>query len=262
MAIVTLTTGWVDDFYVAAMKGILLSGIPSVQVIDMSHNTPTFSTGISYAAYLVKQSYKFFPANTIHIISVTSEFHKKRPFLAAYYNEHYFLGTDNGLFGLLFDSSPENMVRIEKFSDELSPNYPALSVFAPAAVHLANQGDISHLGSEYTDYQRSCMALATISSSQITGTIIYINAFGNVITNITRDDFDRVCNGREFEILLQRTKRKITRISKYFQDVSEGELLAVFNISGFLEIAMNKGKVAEMFRLELDANIMIKFFDK
>ena len=261
MAIVTLTTGWTDDFYVAAMKGILLSGIPSVQVVDISHHTPTFSTGISYAAYLVKQSYKYFPENTVHIISVTSEYNRKTPFVAAYYHGRYFVGTDNGFFGMLFDDAPEAMVRIEKYDDDSSPNYPAISVFAPAAVHLANGGDIAELGSKYTDYRRMTTILATIAGSQITGTIVYINAFGNVITNITREDFDRVGKGRNFEILLQRAKRKITRINKYFREASEGEILAVFNISGLLELAINKGKIAEMLRLELDANIIVKFLD-
>ncbi|MDR1172317.1 MAG: SAM-dependent chlorinase/fluorinase [Bacteroidales bacterium] len=260
MAVITLTTGWRDDFYVAAVKGILLSAVPSVQVVDLSHQAPAFNTGILYAAYMVKHSYAYFPKGTVHIISVASEYSNSAPFVAAYNNGHYFTGTDNGIFDLLFDSVPEAVVRIEKFKDDASPNYPAISVFAPAAVHLVNGGDIAELGSAYADYQRMGTVLATVDESQITGTIIHINAFGNVITNITRDDFERVGKGRPFEIMVQSTRYKINRINRYFHETSRGELLAVFNISGYLEIAINKGKVASLLQLSLDSNIIVKFF--
>jgi S-adenosylmethionine hydrolase len=104
--------------------------------------------------------------------------------------------------------------------------------------------------------------LATVDESQITGTVIHINAFGNVITNITKYDFDRIGKGRAFEILVQNTRRKILRINKYFHETSHGELLAVFNISGYLEIAQNKGKLADILQLSIDSNIIVRFFNK
>ena len=261
MSIITLTTGWKDDFYVAALKGVLLSGVPSAQIVDVTHNSPAFSTGISYSAYMVRQSYSFFPKGSIHIISALSEYCEGSPFAAAYHNGHYFVGSDNGFFGLLFDTSePDAMVHIEKFTDYESPNYPAISVFAPAAIHLANGGDIAELGDSYTDYNRKGAILATIDEAQIIGTIIYINAFGNVITNITRNDFDRIGKGRPFEIMVQRTGSKIKRINKYFHETRQGDLLAVFNISGYLEIAQNKGSIVNMLNLSLNSNVIIKFF--
>ena len=260
--VITLTTGWTDDFYVATLKGMLLSAIPSVHVVDISHNAPAFNTGISYAAYMVKQSYQSFPKGAIHIISISSEYSDKTPFVAAFYNGHYFVCADNGIFGLLFDLEPDAMVRIEKYNDNASPNYPAISVFAPAAVHLANGGDIAELGSNYIDYQRKKMFQPTLDESQITGTIIHINTFGNAITNVTRDDFEKTRKGRPFEILVQSIRNKITRINRYFNETSEGEILAVFNISGHLEIAQYKGNISEMMSLQIGSNIIIKFFDK
>ena len=262
MAVITFISGWGDDFYVAAVKGTILSTLPEVQIVDLSHQLPSFNTGISYAAYVVKHSFAYFPENTVHLLAVSSEYSDSTPFLAAYYQGHYFIGTDNGIFGLLFTSPPQTIVRIEKYNDEASPNYPALSVFAPAAVHLAKGGMITELGPEQTSYQHRGVLSATIDGSMITGTVIHINPFGNVITNVTREDFDRVGKGRPFEILVQSTRYKITRINKYFHETSHGELLAVFNIAGYLEIAMNKGKVANILQLTLDSNILIKFFDR
>ena len=257
--VITLTTGWADDFYVAALKGILLSSVPSVQIIDMSHHAPAFSSGITYAAYMVKQSYKYFPQGAIHIISIASEYHNSSPFISVFHDGHFFIGTDNGFFGMIFDDTPETIVRIEKFKDDESPNYPALSVFAPAAIHLANGGDIAELGSICDDFQRKGTILPLLESSQITGTILHINAFGNAITNISREDFERIGKGRPFEIMVNSIRQKITSINKYFHETSTGELLALFNISGYLEVAQNKGKLAELMRLTLNSNIIVKF---
>lgn len=262
MGVVTLTTGWTDDFYVAAVKGILLSSHPTLQIVDMTHSVPAFNSGISHAVYIVKQSYHYFPKGTVHIISIASELTESAPFAAAYHNGHYFVGTDNGVFGLLFETAPDTMVRIEKFDDATSPNYPAISVFAPSAIHLLSGGDINDLGSPYVEYQRKGAILATMDESQITGTVIHINSFGNVVTNITRHDFEKTGKGRPFEILVQRSSNKITRINKYFHETSRGELLAVFNVSGYLEIAQNKGNIAEIFQLSLHSNIIVKFFNK
>jgi S-adenosylmethionine hydrolase len=121
-------------------------------------------------------------------------------------------------------------------------------------------GAITELGGAHVDYQHKGAILATVDESQITGTITHINAFGNVITNITRDDFERIGKGRPFEIMVQSTRYKINRINRYFHETSRGELLAVFNISGFLEIAINKGRVASLLQLTLDSNIIVRFF--
>jgi S-adenosylmethionine hydrolase len=262
MAVITLTTGWMDDFYVAALKGILVSYAPAVQVIDLSHHTPVFQSGIDRAAYLLRHSYAYYPEGTVHLISVESEFTEHTPFIAARYDNQYFVGTDNGIFSLIFSEPPQEIVRIEKYSDELSPNYPAISVFAPAAVHLACGRSIAELGSPYPALNPKHFLLPILNRSSITGTIIYINAFGNGITNISRDDFDNVGKGRPFEMMIQRVSHKITRINKYFHETSSGEQLALFNLSGYLEVAMNKGNIAEVLNLNIkESNVIIKFID-
>ncbi|MDR1667899.1 MAG: SAM-dependent chlorinase/fluorinase [Bacteroidales bacterium] len=262
MPVITLTTAWMDDFYVAALKGILVSYAPAVQVIDLSHRTPVFQSGIDRAAYLLRHSYAYYPKGTVHLISVESEFTENTPFIAAWYDNQYFVGTDNGIFSLIFSDSPRKMVRIEKYSDELSPNYPAISVFAPAAIHLACGRDMDELGSPYLALNPKHILLPILSGSSITGTVICINTFGNGITNISRDDFEKVGKGRPFEMMIQRVSRKITRINKYFHETSSGEQLALFNMSGYLEVAMNKGNIAEVLNLNVkESNVIIKFID-
>jgi len=262
MTVITLTTESSSDFHAAILKGILFSGIPSVQVVDISRQSYKYNTSVLYAAYMVKQSYHFFPKGSIHIISIASEYKESAPFAAAFHNGHYFIGSDNGIFGMLFDTEPDEIIRIEKYNDDTSPNYPAISVFAPAAIHIANGGYINELGPNYSDYQNKRIALATLEESKITGSVIHINTFGNVITNVTFDDFERISKGRPFEIMIQSIRNKITRINRYFNETSDGEILAVFNIAGHLEIAQYKGNISEMLHLQIGSNIIIKFYDK
>jgi S-adenosylmethionine hydrolase len=261
MAVITLTTGWIDDFYIAVLKGIIISSIPDVQIVDLSHRTPVFNPGISYAAYLLKHCHKYYPKDTVHLISVESEYTEKTPFIAALYNGQYFVGTDNGVFSLIFDSPPEKMVCIDKYSDDEAPNYPAIPVFAPTAVHLASGGDMADLGSAYPALNRKPPILPVFTESSITGTVIHINAFGNAVTNISRHDFEKIGKGRRFEIMVQ-TFHKINRINKYFHETSSGEQLALFNLSGYLEVALNKGNISEVRHLTSQAsNVIIKFLN-
>ncbi|MDR0714831.1 MAG: SAM-dependent chlorinase/fluorinase [Bacteroidales bacterium] len=262
MAVITLTTGWMDDFYVAALKGILASYAPDVRIIDISHRAPAFQFGIDHAAYLLRHCYVYYPKGTVHLISVESEYTEETPYIAAWYDHQYFVGTDNGIFSLIFSSPPQKMVKIEKYSDELSPNYPAISVFAPAAIHLACGRKMEELGSPYPDLNPKHPLLPVLNQSSITGTIIYINVFGNGITNITREDFEKVGKGRPFEMMIQRVSHKITRINKYFHETTSGEQLALFNLSGYLEVAMNRGNLAEVLHLNVqESNVIIKFIN-
>ncbi|MDR3093373.1 MAG: SAM-dependent chlorinase/fluorinase [Bacteroidales bacterium] len=263
MAVVTLTTGWVDDYYIAVLKGILVSALRDVQIIDLSHHAPVFNSGIDYVAYMIKHSYKYYPQGTVHLISVESEYRDETPFVTALYDGQYFIGTDNGLFSLIFDNAPEKMVKIEKYTDHEAPNYPAISVFAPVAVHLASGGDISDLGVAYTNMNHKGRILPVLTDSSITGTIIHVNTFGNAVTNITREEFEKVGKGRPFEIMVQGMRHKITRINKYFHETSSGEQLALFNLAGYVEVALNSGNIAEVQHLTTrESNILVKFINK
>jgi S-adenosyl-L-methionine hydrolase (adenosine-forming) len=260
MAIITLTTDWKsNDFYVGAVKGAILSAYAQAQVIDINHQVSAFNT--AQAAFIVKNSFEYFPKGTVHVIDVNSEATIQTPYIALQYLDHFFIGTDNGGFGLICKDNIQTIVKIEKFFDEKFQTFPALHVFAPAAAYLAAGNYITDLGQQLSDINRQTPLRATIDEAVIAGSVIYIDSYQNVITNISKELFDRVGRNRRFEILVQSNHYKINKINITYNETSNGELLAIFNSTGLLEIAINKGNIAELLNLGINSNVRIKFFD-
>lgn len=259
MPIITLTTDWKSsDFYVGAVKGKLLSLYPDVTIIDISHQVASFNT--AQAAFVLKNSFYHFPKGTIHILDVNSEASNTEKHITVLYQGHFFIGADNGCFGLIFKEEIEKIVRIDAFNGDDCHTFPSLYVFAPAAALLASGGNMEELGTVLNEINRHTPMLATIDEASITGSVVYIDSYHNIITNISRDLFDRIGHGRSFEILVQSNHYKIRTINKTYNETSSGELLAIFNSTGLLEIAINRGNVAELLNLSINSNVRVKFF--
>jgi len=260
MAIITLTSDWKsDDYYTAAVKGSILSRCEGAIIVDINLRVNLFNIG--QAAFVLRNAFHHFPKGTVHILDVNSESSDQAPYIAVKYEDHYFIGTDNGGFGLVFSDSIGTVVRIEKFKSQTFQTFPALNVFAPTAAFLANGSNITDLGSTLPAINRQTPILPTIGDAVIAGSVIYIDSYQNVITNITRELFDQIGKGRRFEILVQSNHYKITTINTTYNETSNGELLAIFNSAGLLEIAINKGNIAELLNLSMNSNIRVKFIE-
>ena len=260
MAIITLTSDWKsDDYYTAAVKGCILTHCSSATIVDINLQVNLFN--MAQAAFVLRNSFHHFPKGSIHLVDVNSEPTGQSTFIAALYQGHYFIGADNGGFGLLFSEPIETVVAIERFTSEDFQTFPALSVFAPSAALLANGHKINELGPQLKDINRQTPILPTIGDNYIAGSVVYIDSYQNIITNISRELFDQVGKGRRFEILVQSNHYKIIRINKTYNETSSGELLAVFNAAGLLEIAINKGNIAELLNLGINSNIRVKFLE-
>lgn len=260
MAIITLTSDWKsDDYYTAAVKGCILTHCSSATIVDINLQVSLFN--MAQAAFVLRNSFHHFPKGSIHLVDVNSDPTGNSSFIAVLYQGHYFVGADNGGFGLLFSEPIETVVAIERFAAEDFQTFPALTVFAPAAAFLANGHKITELGTPLKDINRQTPILPTIGDNYIAGSVVYIDSYQNIITNIPRELFDQVGKGRRFEILVQSNHYKITRINKTYNETSSGELLAVFNSAGLLEIAINKGNIAELLNLGINSNIRVKFLE-
>jgi len=259
MPIITLTTDWnANDFYVGAVKGRILSQCPHVLIIDISHRVQTFN--ITQAAFIIRNAYHNFPDGSIHIIGVNTEGGPEKPFLAVKYEKHYFIGTDNGIFGLLFESEPEQIISIK--TTEKITSFTALSVFADTACKLANEIKIESLGNQVKSFNKRIPIRAALEESVINGSVIYIDSYKNAITNITRELFNRIGKNRPFEIFVRSNHYKINKINTFYHETSPGEILAIFNSVGLLEIAINMGNVADLLDLSVNSSIRIKFLEK
>jgi S-adenosylmethionine hydrolase len=255
MSIVTLTSDWnLNDYYSAAVKGKILSRCPGTLVVDITNQIPPFN--IALAAFQLKNAYRHFPADTIHIIAVNGETKEKRPFVALKTNSQYFIGYDNGIFGLLLEHDPTEAVRIDQ-SD--AGTFPELSVFAEAACQIIQSGTLSGLGSNYTQLYKQVPMLPAIEESVINGSVVYIDSYKNAFTNISRELFDQIGKGRPFEIFVQSNHNRIDRLNLNYSDSSLGEMLALFNSLGLLEIAINGGNATDLLNLALNSSVRIKF---
>lgn len=261
MHIITLTSDWNEnDHYVASLKGKLLSACPQARIIDISHQIKTFN--ISQAAFVLRNSYHHFPDNTIHIIAVNSEPLIGGELLAARKENHFFLCADNGILGLLGGSEPDEVVTIKGDLKEESNTFVALSVFARIACKLSEGTPLSKLGSPASTYDMQTPLRATIEDHRIIGSVIYIDSYQNAITNISVDLFKRIGNGRAFKIYIQSKHYMVDHINSRYNETDPGDLLAIFNSSGLLEIAIRNGNAAGLLKLTTNSTLRVEFEDK
>lgn len=265
MSVITLISDWKqNDFYIAAVKGKILSLYPDARIVDISHQVDAFS--ITQAAFIIKYSYNSFPEGSVHVIAVNLEGDVTPEPIAVKYDGHYFICANDGLLSLVFDTEPEAAVLLDKeiFSDIQHgfrfQSFPALIKYTYAAVHLSQGSSIYELGQPLPKLISLMAYMPQIESSSITGNVIYIDTYQNAITNITHELFMQVGKGRSFEILLHSAYYKIYKINNSYSETSDGELLAIFNSLGLLEVAQKNGRAAEMLNLDINSSILIKFF--
>jgi S-adenosylmethionine hydrolase len=258
MHIITLTSDWKEnDFYVASLKGKLLSACPQAQIVDINHRIKPFNS--SHAAFIVRNSYPHFPENSIHIIAVNTEPDQGGELLAARKDKHYFLCADNGILGLLGGDEAEEVISLTDQYNQDPDTFIALSVFANAACELAKGTPLAKLGSAAEDFDRQTPLRATIEDRTITGSVIHIDSHQNAITNISRELFDRIGKGSAFEIFVQSKHYMLDRINERYHETDPGELLAIFNSLDLLEIAIRNGNASGLLKLNTNSTIRVEF---
>jgi hypothetical protein len=225
-----------NDYYVAAVKGTILSQLSDAKIVDITHQIPPFD--IFKTAFILKNCYKNFPKGSIHIIGVNPEISVDTPHLVVKHNEHFFIGADNGIFSLLFDEIPTDVYEINIKQDTDDLTFPVKDIFTKVACHLARGGTPELVSRRKESVRQVITYQPVFDDKSIRGSVIYIDGYGNLITNITQAMFKNVGRGRAFSIHSRRIQ--IFELSKKYGDVSEGDPLALFTSSGYLEIAMNR----------------------
>ncbi|MCG8409740.1 MAG: SAM-dependent chlorinase/fluorinase [Bacteroidales bacterium] len=256
MSIVTLTTDWAkDDYYIGAVKGSLYSNCDDVTVVDISHKVKPFNT--FQAAFILKHCFSYYPKGTVHIIGVNADKTEKQNYVIAEFNKSFFIGTDNGIFSLLFKTKDDvNYYKIDKIKPS---TFPVLDIFCRVACKLVKGNRINTFASPIKSIERKVPLRATIEDNVITGGIVYIDSYQNAITNVSKDIFARVGLGKPFKIYVQSNHHVISKINTSYQETSVGELLAIFNSLGLLEIAINGGNAAELLNLDTSSSVRIRF---
>jgi S-adenosyl-L-methionine hydrolase (adenosine-forming) len=258
MAIITLTSDWgLKDHYAGAVKGAILRQLPAAQIVDISHHVPVFD--LSQAAFIVRNSYPNFPPGTIHILAVNTEAAIDTPHTLVVYDGHYFIGADNGIFSLIFDRKPERIIELDVIQDTDYFTFPARDVFAKVACHIAGELPLDDLGFPKENLNQRMAFQPVIQGDLIKGKVIYIDNYENVYTNITEALFKSTVKNRKFVLTFRTHNYRIKEISKSYKDVNQGEMLALFSTSGYIEIAIREGRASSLLGLKIDQMVTIEF---
>lgn len=258
MSIITLTTDLgLKDYYVASIKGSIFSELSDATIIDISHEIPAFN--ISVAAFCIRNCYQDFPPGTIHLIGVSPEANEHTRHVVVKHNDHYFIGADNGIFSLLFDTKPTVVFEITINGSEEKRTFPTKDVFVKVACHIGRGGTLELIGSPIDDLREKTNFAPVIEDDIIRGMAIYSDSYGNITTNITKHLFQLIGKNRPFSIVFRRSDYNISKIDLNYSDVPEGEKLALFSSNDHLEIGINKGNAAKLFGIKLSDTIRIEF---
>lgn len=275
MAIITLTTDYgYKDHFIGALKGAIYKELSEAKIVDISHAISPFN--IQECAYVLKNSYKNFPLGTIHVVGVDAEKTPENEHIVVFVDGHYFISANNGVICLITSEiKPDKIVEIN-IPEPVKSAFPVMDVFVTVACHIARGGTLEIIGKPFDDLKdiREFSARITDNGDTIVGSVIYIDNYGNVVTNIQKSLFEAFRKGRPFE--LNARNKKISEIHNNYSDIinfdldknqrkGAGDLLALYNSSGYIELAIYKsdlntvGGASTLLGLDYRDTISINF---
>ena len=257
--IITLTTDFgTNDYLVGAMKGVILNINPAARIVDINHHVAPFD--ILDGALAIASAYKYFPPRTIHVVIVDPGVGTERRPLLVSGEKQYFVAPDNGVLSMIFEREScvvRHVTAEHYFLNPISPTFHGRDVFAPTAAWLAKAWQTEAFGEEITDYVRFSMPKAKPAGQAIKGVVLRVDAFGNLMTNLTTEDVPAamVASG---DIKLAVNGKEVRKIARTFGDGIPGEPIAVFGSVGYLEIAVNRGNAARALGANRGAEVSLE----
>ena len=257
MSIITLTTDFgTRDYYVGAMKGVVLAIAPQATLVDLTHQVPP--RDLLAGAFVLRHAAREFPPGTIHLAVVDPGVGSSRRPLAARAAGHLWVGPDNGLFGFAFDD-PDCQVRAiahpKLAHSRRSATFHGRDLFAPTAAHLATGFPLEEVGPPVADPVRLEELTPQRQAKRLRGQVIHIDRFGNLVTNIAAADLAGWDAGVRIRL---GSGRELDRICRTYADVDPGKLLALVGSAGLLEISVNSGSAARALGIDRRAPVIVE----
>lgn len=232
-----------SDHYVAQFKARILSVYPQAQIVDVSHEIKAFN--IAHLSHTLGSVFRDFPKGTIHLVGGNTQ----EAYLIAQIEEHIFVVPDNGVISLISEQNDQVfLLKIEK--------NPAREI-PLAAAKLAQGAKPAELGEPLTDYKQYMRRKSRATKREISGHVIHIDHFGNLITNIEKTDFDILSRNRNYTIYFAR--EKVDLVQSRIDQVEPGDVFVMFNEGERLTIGINQGKGSQLLGLEYDSPVTIQF---
>ena len=255
--ITLLTDFGTSDYFVGALKGVILSINPTIRIVDITHEIPP--QDIESAAFTLLACYQSFPVGTIHVAVVDPGVGSSRRAIAASAAGQFFVGPDNGLFSYVFEREPpKSIVQLtnEKyFRHPVSNTFHGRDIFAPVAAALSKGARLDSFGSEISDpVNLESLTPPRLNSGALKGRIIHIDHFGNCVTNFDK----QALNGIESPSLRIKRRRIAGIQQSYNEGKRDGDLFAIWGSAGFLEIAARERSAAKLLNSKRGDKVVLE----
>ncbi len=259
--IALLTDFGLEDHYAAALKAVIASINQNVQVIDICHLVRP--QDIRTGAFLLREVYSYFPKGTIFVAVVDPGVGSSRRAICIRTSRGYLVGPDNGILSLALQGERGYQIRrIENdryFLKPVSTTFHGRDIFAPVAAHLSRQNIFSRLGRSLRTIQKIEWPPLRWKKDSVEGTIVHIDRFGNAISNISRSDIEAKVDCKAKKVLIRVKSKQIKGICDFFMQGKREPLIAVWNSSGFLELASPNASAARRFGLLMNDAVTLIF---
>ncbi len=255
--LITLTTDFgLDDWFVGAMKGVILGRAPDATIVDLTHDVPRGDAGAG--AFALAAGCRFFPRRTVHVAVVDPGVGSARRAIAVQTADYFFVGPDNGVLSLALAREKIKAIRRLENSEfllcDVSRTFHGRDVFAPVAAALCTGTPIQKLGPASADYVRLPWPEPKPSQAGIRGAVVYVDRFGNAITSIPAEMMKRFGGRANISV----GTRPFGELKHFYQAVGPGRSVALVGSSGFLELAVNGGSAAKKFKLRRGVAVMVR----
>ncbi len=253
-----LTDFGTRDHYAGTLKGVVLSVCPDATLVDIGHDIPAHD--VLAGALELAACYRYFPAGTVFLVVVDPGVGSARRGIAADIGDYRFVAPDNGVLTAVFhESPPKKVVELteRKYArPTVSRTFEGRDRFAPAAGFLARGIAIVALGKSIKDYQTIDLPRPAVSGTELSGEVVRVDRFGNLITNIDRRSFEQFAGGGSIAVVVG--SREIPRLVATYADAPAGELCALFGSTDHLEVAVNAGDAAATLKLARGAAAKVR----
>jgi S-adenosylmethionine hydrolase len=244
--IVTLTTDYGNgDHLAGVLRGVILKIAPNATVVDISHQVMPMD--VLDGALMIGNAYKYFPPRTVHLVVVDPGVGTQRRPILASGDQHFFVAPDNGVLSVVYEREASVTVRHitaeHYFLNPVSNTFHGRDIFAPVAAWLAKTSQSEVFGDEISDYTRFAFPRPKANGAALKGVVLRIDAFGNLLTNLTAEDLPAAMAAAG-KINLRIGTAQIEKLEQTFAQGAAGEPVAIIGSSGFIEVAVNKGHAA------------------
>lgn len=258
---ITFTTDFgLTEHYVGAMKGVVFSINPTVQVVDITNAVQSFD--ILDGAIAIAQAYSYFPKDTIHVVVVDPGVGGQRRPILVNAGQYVFVAPDNGVLSLVYEREERVLVRHiiaeHYFRQPVSNTFHGRDVFAPVAAYLSKGVEAAKFGDEINDYVRFAAPKPKAAGPNAwKGVVLKTDKFGNLITNFTPNEVPQIFDSSSQGFKITAGKAEVTKLCASYSAGQPGELFAVLGSTGFLEISSNKGSASRLAGAERGSEVNV-----